>query len=159
MVTKEIYIFMISKTKLDDSFPISQFLIKGLFTPFRIVWNKDGGRILLYIWNHITSTQLKKCLDKNLIDAFSIEIRITMKSSKWLICNSDNPNKLQISLHHQELSTGIDTYITMKIFHIYEWFQCRCLLLFCNQHKLKSLNKDLTCHKNFNNPYCIGLLL
>ena len=36
---------------------------------------------------------------------------------------------------------------------------CRCLYLFCNQHKLKSLNKDPTCYKNIDNPSCIDLLL
>ena len=31
--------------------------------------------------------------------------------------------------------------------------------MFCNQCKLKSLNKDLTCYKNFSNPFCLDLLL
>ena len=33
------------------------------------------------------------------------------------------------------------------------------LLLFCSQYKLKSLNKDLTCYQNIDNPSCIDLLL
>ena len=33
------------------------------------------------------------------------------------------------------------------------------LHLFCIQHKLKSLNKDLTSYKNIDNPSCIDLLL
>ena len=31
--------------------------------------------------------------------------------------------------------------------------------MFCNQYKLKSLNKDSTCYKNIGNPSCIDLLL
>ena len=31
--------------------------------------------------------------------------------------------------------------------------------LFCNQHKLKSLNKDPTCYKNIGNSSCIDILL
>ena len=31
--------------------------------------------------------------------------------------------------------------------------------MFCNQYKLKSLNKDPTCYKNIDNPSCIDLLL
>ena len=33
------------------------------------------------------------------------------------------------------------------------------LHLFCNQYKLKSLNKDPTCYKNIANSSCIDLLL
>ena len=33
------------------------------------------------------------------------------------------------------------------------------LHLFCNQYKLKSLNKDPTRNKNIDNPFCIDLLL
>ena len=42
-------IFMISETKLDDSFPQGQFLIEGFHSPFRFDRNKIGGGILLYI--------------------------------------------------------------------------------------------------------------
>ena len=31
--------------------------------------------------------------------------------------------------------------------------------VFCNQHKLKALNEETTCFKNFNNPPCIDLFL
>ena len=33
------------------------------------------------------------------------------------------------------------------------------LHLFCNQYKLKSLNKDPTCYQNIDNPFCIDLLI
>ena len=33
------------------------------------------------------------------------------------------------------------------------------LHLFCNEYKLKSLNKDPTCYKNIDNPSCIDLFL
>ena len=36
MVTEEIDILMITETKLDDSFPASQFFIQGFCTPFRL---------------------------------------------------------------------------------------------------------------------------
>ena len=40
----------ISETKIDESFPKSQFLIKGFSNPFRIVnRNVHGGGILLYV--------------------------------------------------------------------------------------------------------------
>ena len=42
-------IFMISETKLDDSFPQGQFLIDGFHSPLRFDRNKSGGGILLYV--------------------------------------------------------------------------------------------------------------
>ena len=36
MVSKEIYILMISKTKLDDCFPVFQFYKKSFCTPFKL---------------------------------------------------------------------------------------------------------------------------
>ena len=49
MLTRVIDISMITETKLDDTFPVSQFEIDGFSTPFRLDRNKNGGDILLYI--------------------------------------------------------------------------------------------------------------
>ena len=57
MVAEEIDILMITETKLDDSFPASQFSIQDFRTPFRIDRNKNGGGILLYIIRNITHQQ------------------------------------------------------------------------------------------------------
>ena len=46
---------MISETKLDESFPIGQFLIKGFCTPFQLDRNYQEGDILLYIRKDIPS--------------------------------------------------------------------------------------------------------
>ena len=92
MVTEEIDILMITETKLDDSFPASQFFIQGFWTPFRLDQNKNGGRILLYIRSNITLTKLNKYIIKNQIEAFFVEIRI--RNNIWLLCCSNNPSKL-----------------------------------------------------------------
>ena len=96
---------MITETKLGNS---SQFLIHSFFISFRLDRNKNGGGILLYIRSNIISTKLDKCILKNLIDAFSVEIRI--RNSIWLLCCSYNPTKLQIASHIQEISNGTDAY-------------------------------------------------
>ena len=57
MVAEEIDILMITETKLDDSFPASQFSIQDFRTPLRIDRNKNGGGILLYIIRNITHQQ------------------------------------------------------------------------------------------------------
>ena len=40
---------MLSETKIDDSFPEGQFLIKGLGDPCSIDSNDNGGRILFHV--------------------------------------------------------------------------------------------------------------
>ena len=73
MVTKVIDILMIPETTLEGSFTVSQ--IKDFCTPFRLDRNKNKDGIFLYIRNHIRCTQLKKYVEKNLIEAFFIELR------------------------------------------------------------------------------------
>ena len=108
MVTKEIYIFMSTKIKLNDSFPASQSLIQGFCTQFRLDRNRNGAEILFYIETHITSTKLNKYIKKHQIEAFFVEIRV--RNSIWLLCCSYNPNKLQTASHLQEVSNGTDVY-------------------------------------------------
>ena len=40
---------MVSETKLDGSFPQSQFLIETFYSPFRFDRNKNGVGIILYV--------------------------------------------------------------------------------------------------------------
>ena len=40
---------MIFETKLDESFPKGQFLIKGFIEPYRLDRNSKGGGITLFI--------------------------------------------------------------------------------------------------------------
>ena len=49
LVLKHIDVLVITETKLDDSFPTSQFLIKGLAEPFRLDRNRNGGGVIIYI--------------------------------------------------------------------------------------------------------------
>ena len=44
---------MISESKLDNSFPHGQFLTDRFHTHFRFDCNKNGGEILLYVWEDI----------------------------------------------------------------------------------------------------------
>ena len=44
---------MVHEKKLDDSFPESQFLIKAFLPPFRFDRDRNGGEIMLYVWEDI----------------------------------------------------------------------------------------------------------
>ena len=63
--------FMISETKLDESFPGGQFFIEGYHTHFRFDRNENGGGILLYVREDIPGD--------------TIECRFTLKRARDMI--------------------------------------------------------------------------
>ena len=42
---KHIDALIITEIKLDSLFPTSELLSKGFSEPFRLGWNRDGGRV------------------------------------------------------------------------------------------------------------------
>ena len=57
-IASNIDVLMISETKIDESFTISQFLIDGFSSHYRLDRNSNGGAILVYFKNSIPSRQL-----------------------------------------------------------------------------------------------------
>ena len=162
MLLDDTDIFMVTETKLDDSFPVSQFNVEGFSTPFRLDRNKNGGGIILYIRSYIIASKLTSFTFPNDIEAFFIEINL--KGNKWLICCSYNPNRTFVSNHLDHIAKGINTYskkyekiLLMGDFNVA--FTEANMAAFCNEYKLKALNKEPTCFKNYMSPSCIDLYL
>ena len=107
-------ILMISETKLDDCFPIGQFLIKGFSTPFRLIRNCHGGGILLCIREDIPSKL--PSIEENTIEDFYIAVSLKNKK-KWLLRCFYNPHKALIGSHRTALSKSIDL-CTSKYKHL-----------------------------------------
>ena len=103
-------IFLISETKLDDSFPISQFLIDGYSPPFRLDRNGYGGGLLLFVREDIPSKTLTEYKNKNGIENMFLEINL--RSKKWLLSCSYNPNASNIKDHLEYIGKGITHYST-----------------------------------------------
>ena len=76
MLLDDINIFMDTKTKLDNSFPVSQFNVKGFSSPFRLDRNKNGGGIILYIRSYIIASKLTSFTFQNDKETFFIEINL-----------------------------------------------------------------------------------
>ena len=55
IIKNNIDILMISETKIDDSFPLNQFIIGGYASPFRIDRSSEGGGIIVYVREDIPS--------------------------------------------------------------------------------------------------------
>ena len=71
-------IFMVSETKLDDSFPEGQFLIKGFHSPFRFDRNGNGGGIMLNVREDIPA----KLLSYDFLSAESFFIETNLYKTK-----------------------------------------------------------------------------
>ena len=76
-------IFTIAETKLDRSFPTSQFELEGYYSPFRLDITKHSGELLVYIKSSIPSRQLSYGSIRNSIQAISFEINL--RQEKWLV--------------------------------------------------------------------------
>ena len=78
---------MISEKKIDDRFPVGQFLIEGFCTSYRLDRNSNGGGILLYVREDIPSDFIT--VDINPIE--SLYVKLNLRHNKWLINCSYNP--------------------------------------------------------------------
>ena len=74
-------VFIISETKLDDSFPEGQIFIDGYHTRFRYDRNDNGGGIFLYVCEDIPAKVIH--CDFPTFESFFVEINLHKK--KWLI--------------------------------------------------------------------------
>ena len=83
MVVDEIDVLLISETKLDDSFNVTDFLLKGFAKPFRKDRNSNGGGILFYVRNDSPAKELKNISIPDDIEYFVIEINF--HKHKWMI--------------------------------------------------------------------------
>ena len=79
LVNSDIDILMISETKIDESFPLSQFMIDGSSMPYGRDKNTHGGWILVYFRNNITLKLLKLENPPSDIEAIFTEMNIKSK--------------------------------------------------------------------------------
>ena len=99
-------VFIISETKLDETFPEGQFLMDGFTPPYRMDRNTNGGSIVLYVREDIPSRQISFKTDDKVIEHFFVEITLCKK--KWLISCSYNPHLLFIEKHLTHIGKGLD---------------------------------------------------
>ena len=129
---------------------------------FRLDRNRHDVELLLYVRNNINAVLLKSSVFPDNIEAFFTEI--LLKSCKWLMCYSYNPNRINVATHLGETGKALDTYSkkyenTLLISDFNVEHNEANMKVFWNQYKLKSLNKDPTCFKNVNKLSCIDLFL
>ena len=153
---------MVTETKIDESFPTSQFIVPGFTSPYRSDTTKDGGGILVYIREDILSKLLNISYIASDIECLGIDVNL--RKVRWLVICSYNQHKNNISNHLDNLSKVLNRNLSQ-----YERFLCIgdlnseitefAMKIFCNIYHLKNLVNVPTCYKNPLKPPCIDLFL
>ena len=83
-------IICVVETKIDGSFPSSQFVLSGFKSPYRLdVTDKSGG-LLTFVKSDIPSRQLSASLPN---DVQILSIELNLRKSKWLLLSVYRPPK------------------------------------------------------------------
>ena len=109
IVKGNIDILIITESKLDDTFPINQFIIQGFAPPFRADRNKNGGGVIIYVREDIPSREMT--VHPTAINFEGIFFEINLKKSKWLLFGGYNPHKDNISNFLNQLGPILDYYM------------------------------------------------
>ena len=161
ILDKNIAIFLISETKLDDSFSSAQFKIEGFTTLYRYNRNHKESDLLLYIREDIPS-RLLQCKSQSNIESFSVDINL--RKRKWFLNFSYNPHRNSISSHLECLNRVIDkdsktydNFIFIGDFNV--GIDENSMKNLCDTNCFKSLIKQPICTKNPDKPTCINVIL
>ena len=79
-VKGNIDVLMVFETKIDDSFPVGNFVIDGFSTHYRLDRDSNGGGIMLYVREDIPSNLLATD-EKNRIESFYVELNLCNEKS------------------------------------------------------------------------------
>ena len=159
-IQNKVDILLISKTKLDETFPSRQFSIDGFTSPYRLDRNGFGGGLLAYVREDIPSKFIKTEFSNR--EGFFIETNL--RNKKWVIGCSYNPHNAGISSHMNCMGKAIDSLSSRyENFLLIGDFNAEVsdvsMKEFCDIYSFKNLIKEPTCFKNPANPKCIDLML
>ena len=101
---------------------------------------------------------------------------MNIKTKKWLLCCTYNPNKSWIENHLRQLQKKLEAsseryeyFLIMGDFNadvsdpsmtsFCTLFKLPSMTSFCTLFKLKNIVMEPTCHENLENPSCIDLFL
>ena len=160
LIQHKLDILVITETKLDNTFPLSQFQIEGFSQPYRYDRNRNGGGVLIYIREDIPSKILPRVVQT---DIEAIFIEINLRKSKWLLCGCYHPPSQSDEYFFYNLGNSLDKYNNYDKFLLVGDFNAEVsepiLSQFLSTYNAKSIVKDKTCFKSVENPSCIDLFI
>ena len=151
VVGNKINSLLISETKLDDTSPLNQFILEGFTPPYILDRTTHGGGLMLFVREDIPSKLLTNINPSGNIE--NIFFEINLRSNKWLISGSYNPNVDLIQNHTVNLSKNLHFYSSKyENFIVIGDFNAEItnnyLEEFCTSYNLKNLIKHVRCNQS-----------
>ena len=157
-------IMIIGETKLDESFPSNQFMVRGYKKPYRKDRNANGGGVMIYVREDIPSLEKENFLPNN-IEAIAVEINL--RKNKLLLIGTYHSTSIEYGctddVFFNEIGnlldryTGYDRFLIAGDLNIEEGDDILDDFIEC--YSAKNLVKEPTCFKNPSNPSCIDLFI
>ena len=155
---------IVGETKLDNSFPDAQFKVDG-YTMYRKDRNSNGGGLILFIKNDVTSRQRP---DLEFKDVESISVELCIGNAKWLLMGAYKPPSLKTNIFSMDFQTTMDK-IYMSYQNVILLGDLNFDLLVTSKGKpledvnelfdLKNLVKDPTCFMKDAKPSLVDVIL
>ena len=154
-------VLTIAETKLDETFPNSQFIIEGFKRPFRLALTKNGGGQLLYIKEGLPVKQLLNYNFPPGIEVIAVESNL--KKQKWLLLCMYRPPSQRQKCFFGEIEKCLDSF-SNKFENLLLMGDLNCEISeseknnFVDSYNFTSIVKEPTCFKSAK-PRCIDLIL
>ena len=160
IVRTHLDVFLISETKIDVSFPDTQFSLEGYSNPHRKDRKIGAGGLLLYVNENIPSRKLKEHTLPDDIEIMCVELNL--KKQKWVLIGLYRPPNMNERYFLDHLSRVIDYYSTKydRIVIMGDFNSepsDEPIETFCGSYNLHNLVKEETCFKG--PPKCYDLIL
>ena len=84
--SKKVDILLVSETKIDDKFPLTQFCVECYSIPYRLDRTSKGGGLLFYVRDDKPSKQIKlKFIENEASEGFFVEINLRKRVASLLL--------------------------------------------------------------------------
>ena len=110
IIPGNIDVMVITESKLDDSYPNSQFFIDGFSEPYRLDRNVNGGGLLIYTREDIPCKQLFDHSFPDDIEGMFVELNF--RKCKWLLGGVYHPPSQRDDYFFNCLGNAINVYNT-----------------------------------------------
>ena len=100
-------IMVVTETKLDETFPKTQFTMEGYHLPFRVDRDTNGGGVMVIVKGHIPCRELDRtrCRENHLEGIF---LEINLRKRKFLLFGGYNFNKSNIDVFLKNIGPILD---------------------------------------------------
>ena len=89
LVLKHVDVLVVCETKLDETFPYSQFHMDGGFLPYKLDENCNSGGVMVFVKEDIPSKLLTKHNFQSDVEGLFVELNF--RKSKWLLFGTYHP--------------------------------------------------------------------